>query len=254
MRKFVDRRLFQPSFGRSAGLYVDNYIVPVQSPALGANETNEGPLYAARAPTWSVTMTFSMPTLGKTIAVLGTVAALALPSFAMAQDNEYAEPLTALANSQLRVLAQSPAIVAAIEAQNAITGGYDQAKIDELDTQWRAEVGAASKPLIDATLGNAASKELLAAQDASAGLFTEIFVMDAKGLNVGQSTVTSDYWQGDEDKWQQTFSVGAHAVHLGEIEQDESTQAFQSQISITIVDAAGMPIGAVTAGVDLAAL
>jgi hypothetical protein len=76
--------------------------------------------------------------------------------------------------------------------------------------------------------------------------------MDAKGLNVAQSTVTSDYWQGDEDKFSMSFGAGADAIHLGEIEQDESTQAFQSQVSITIVDPqTGAPIGAVTAGVDL---
>ena len=199
-------------------------------------------------------MTLSLPSLGKAFLVLGTVAALSAPLAVYAQDNEYTAPLTELANGKLKEIAQDPTIVAAIEAQNAVTGAYDQAKIDELDTQWRAEVSAAAKPLIDATLGNDASKALLAAQEASAGLFTEIFVMDAKGLNVGQSGVTSDYWQGDEDKWSQTYSVGAGAVHLGEIEQDESTQAFQSQVSITIVDASGKPIGAITAGVDLAAL
>jgi len=124
-----------------------------------------------------------------------------------------------------------------------------------LDSQWRAEVGGASKPLIDATLATDASKWLAAVQEESAGLFTEVFVMDAKGLNVAQSTVTSDYWQGDEDKFSLSFGAGADAVHLGEIEQDESTQTFQSQVSITVTDpATGAPIGAITAGVDLSKL
>jgi hypothetical protein len=196
----------------------------------------------------------SMPSLGRALGVLGTVAALALPNGATAQDNEFAEPLTALANGQLREIAQNPVVVAAIEAQNAQTGAYDDAKINELDSQWRAEVSAASKPLIDATLANETSKYLAQVQADSAGTFTEIFVMDAKGLNVGQSTVTSDYWQGDEDKFTASFGGGASAVHLGEIEQDESTQTFQSQVSIAVVDAAGNPIGAITAGVDLSTL
>jgi hypothetical protein len=196
----------------------------------------------------------SMPSLGRALLVLGTVAALAVPGAAWAQDNEFAEPLTALANGQLREIAQNPVVVAAVEAQNAQTGAYDEAKINELDSQWRAEVGAGAKPLIDATLANEASKYLAQVQADSGGTFTEIFVMDAKGLNVAQSTVTSDYWQGDEDKFTASFGGGAAAVHLGEIEQDESTQAFQSQVSITIVDAAGNPIGAITAGVDLSTL
>jgi hypothetical protein len=187
------------------------------------------------------------------LTTLIAIAAFAtLPAFA--EDNQYAAPLTELANGQLKQIAADPALVAAITAQNAETAGYDQAKIDELDKQWRAEVDAADKPLIGKVLATDASKALLAAQDASGGLLTEIFATDAKGLNVAQSTVTSDYWQGDEDKFSKTFPVGASAVFLGDVEQDESTQAYQSQVSITVVDASGNPIGSLTAGVDLSKL
>ncbi len=172
-----------------------------------------------------------------------------------AADNEFAGPLTELAQGKLREIAQNPELVAAIAAQNAVTAGYDQAKIDELDTQWRAEVDAAAKPLIDATMGNAASKYLAQVQAESGGMFTELFATDAKGLNVAQSTVTSDYWQGDEDKFTGSFGAGADGIALGEVEQDESTQTFQSQVSITITDpSTGAPIGSITAGVDVSML
>jgi hypothetical protein len=45
-------------------------------------------------------------------------------------------------------------------------------------------------------------------------MITEMFVMDAKGLNVGQSDVTSDYWQGDEAKWQKTYGAGPGVVFV----------------------------------------
>lgn len=192
--------------------------------------------------------------LGRIALAAGTVLCLSLPAASLAQEGEFAAPLTELANGKLREIAQNETIVAAVSAQNAVSAGYDQAKVEQLDSQWRAEVGGASKPLIDATLATEASKWLAKVQEESAGLLTEIFVMDAKGLNVAQSTVTSDYWQGDEDKFTASFGAGAAAVHLGEIEQDESTQTFQSQVSITITDAAGAPIGAITAGVDLSVL
>lgn len=186
---------------------------------------------------------------------IATFAALALSSsIALAQDNEFAEPLTALAQGQLKEIASNPVLVAAVEAQNATTSGYDQARIDELDTQWRAEVDASAKPLIDATLANEASVYLAKVQEESGGMFTEIFATDAKGLNAAQSTVTSDYWQGDEDKFTKSFGAGTDAVFLGEVEEDESTQTFQSQVSITIVDASGAPIGSLTVGVDLSTL
>lgn len=184
----------------------------------------------------------------------GLAATLSLVAAPLAQD-EFTAPLTELAKGEIAAFASDPALVAAIVAQNAVTGAYDQAEIDALDAQWRAEVGTASKPLIDATLANAASQYLAGVQAASAGKYTEIFVMDAKGLNVGQSTLTSDYWQGDEDKFTASFGAGADAVHIGEIEQDESTQIFQSQVSVPIADpATGAVIGAITVGVDVSML
>lgn len=191
--------------------------------------------------------------LVSTALALTALIGLVLPS--LAQNNDYAAALTALANSKLREIAQNPALISAIMAQNQQTMGFDAAKVDTADKQWRAEVDAADKPLINATLGTDASKFLIKAQEDSVGLFTEIFATDALGLNVAQSTVTSDYWQGDEDKFTKTFAVGADAVFLGEVEQDESTQTFQSQVSITITDpASGQPIGSITAGVDLSKL
>jgi hypothetical protein len=174
---------------------------------------------------------------------------------ALAADNEFAAPLTDLAKSQLREIAENPVLIAAVLAQNAASSGYDQAKIDALDTQWRAEVDASDKPLINATLGTDASKFLAGEMEKSSGLITEIFATDAKGLDVAQASMTSDYWQGDEDKFTKSFGAGPDAVFNSDIEQDESTQTYQSQVSITITDpATGAAIGSITAGIDVGML
>ena len=74
--------------------------------------------------------------------------------------------------------------------------------------------------------------------------------MDAQGLNVAQSDVTSDYWQGDEAKWQETYNTGN--VHIGDVELDESTQTYQAQVSLPIFDPeSNAVIGAATFGVNL---
>jgi hypothetical protein len=81
--------------------------------------------------------------------------------------------------------------------------------------------------------------------------------MDNHGLNVAQSAVTSDFWQGDEDKWQQSYGdgTGDGAVHISEVEFDESTGVFQSQVSLPIKDpATGKLIGAITFGVNVQSL
>lgn len=181
--------------------------------------------------------------------------ALTGPGFALAADNEFAAPLTDIAKKQLRDIAENQVLVDAIKAQNEASASYDQAKIDALDKQWRAEVDAADKPLINATLGTAASKYLADAMQKTEGLITEIFATDAKGLNVAQATMTSDYWQGDEDKFTKSYGVGPDAIEIGDVEQDESTQTYQSQVSITVTDpATGAPIGSITAGIDVGKL
>ena len=155
-----------------------------------------------------------------------------------AHANEFAPQIETVFNEQVKGWLSDPAVVDAIKAQNATTGSYDDAKIEELDQTWRAEAKAGGGDMINATLGNALSTFLKGKKDASGGMFSEIFVMDAKGLNVGQSDVTSDYMQGDEGKFQKTFGVGPDAMFIDEVEFDDSSQTFQSQVSHTIVNSA----------------
>lgn len=179
-------------------------------------------------------------------------ALLVMASTSMVAANEYQAKLEALAKDKLMVMAADPAVVAAVKAQNAAHEGYDAAKIDSLDKAWREEAGKGGGDMTKALLDNALSKHLLEVQNASGGLYAEMFVMDNKGLNVGASNMTSDYMQGDEAKWQKTFGVGADAMLIDEVEQDESSGAFVSQVSVAISDPeTKQPIGAMTVSVDV---
>ena len=156
---------------------------------------------------------------------------------------------------QVRQWSSSPVVLLSLEASNERYADLDQAAIDALDGQWKAEREVEDQPLITAVLSSPLSNYLTRIQSDSQGLFTAIFVMDGSGLNAGQSAITSDFWQGDEAKWQKTYSAGADAVFVDEVEMDESTQAFQSQVSMSIVDpATGEVIGAITVGVNVDAL
>jgi len=163
----------------------------------------------------------------------------------------YDTALNDVANNKIKTWANSAVIVAAVKAQNTKNSGLSQDDIVKLDKKWRAETKGSNRPMIDEVMSNEMSAHLKGIKESGQGLYTEIFVMDNRGLNVGQSDVTSDYWQGDEAKWQKTYSAGAEAVHIGKIEKDESTQQFQAQVSVSIVDpTTKKPIGAVTVGVN----
>ncbi|SFS07762.1 hypothetical protein [Yoonia litorea] len=157
--------------------------------------------------------------------------------------------------TEMRAWMNDPVLVSAIKDQNAVTAGYDQAEIDTLDETWRAYAGMDDAPIITAVIDNPAAAFLRERVSASGGVMTEAFVMDAKGLNVAASEPTSDYWQGDEAKFTQTYPIGPDATHLGDVELDASTQEVQGQISVTITDpTTGQAVGALTVGVSLTEL
>jgi hypothetical protein len=163
--------------------------------------------------------------------------------------------MRAFVESDIMSWASSTQVIEAVNAQNTQTAGSSEAQILEWDTQWRAEVGQASQPLISEVMGRDLSGFLSEQVAASGGRITEIFVMDALGLNVAASSVTSDYWQGDEAKYKQSFGVGAGAVFVDAVEFDESAQTYQGQISISLTDpATGAVVGAMTIGLNAEAV
>ena len=182
------------------------------------------------------------------------VAGLAMASAAWAA-GPHEVPIRQFAKSTVEEWIRNPLVVAAIKKQNARHADLNQTDINALDKKWRAETSRSKRPLIKRVLATKLSRFLKQAKKDQHGIVTEVFVMDNRGLNVGQSDVTSDYWQGDEAKWQKTYSAGAGALFIDEVEMDESTQTFQSQLSMSIVDpASGEVIGAITVGINVDAL
>ena len=141
-------------------------------------------------------------------------------------------------------------VVAALSAANSSSAAYDQGKIDELDKQWRAEVGAAAHPLIDQVMASSASAKAKSWCSSGGGVVTEVIIMDNKGLNVGICDATSDYWQGDEPKWQRAFLEGKGAVFIDRPRFDDSSSRNLAQISVPVMEN-GRAIGVITIGVTI---
>lgn len=155
--------------------------------------------------------------------------------------------------AEMRQWIETDIVRISINAQNDRLKKLPQDQIDALDQQWRAERENDDKPLIAATLSNPLSIYLTRLQGRSLGLYAEIFVMDQNGLNVGQSSITGDFWQGDEAKFQKTYDVSADALFIDEPEWDDSAKIWRGQVSFTVTDE-GEPIGAVTMEVNLTEL
>lgn len=155
----------------------------------------------------------------------------------------------------LRTFINTEIVRSSIVNQNRKYAGMTEEEIVALDTKWREERKSDNQPLISATLTNPLSSYLTRVQAHNVGLYTEMFVMDANGLNVGQSNITSDYWQGDEAKFQKTFPAGPTAIFVDDPEFDSDMGIWRIQVNMTVADETeSTAIGAVTVELNLSEL
>lgn len=164
------------------------------------------------------------------------------------------ELLTDAFVSGLKEWLDVPVVRMTLESRNETNANLVQADIDRLDQQWVKETGSDDQPIITAVLNSPLSTYLLRVQAGSGGLYPEIFVMDAKGLNAGQSSITTDYWQGDEAKFQKTYDVGDGVVFIDEPEYNDATDTWRAQVNMTLSDEKGQRIGAATVEINLTEL
>jgi hypothetical protein len=192
--------------------------------------------------------------------VTGLAAALAVAPCATPMAAAAApQPERALVDAALidavRAHLDNEIVTLSVRSQNTEHEGIGRSEIERLDNRWRAERQADNQPLIAATLANPLSNYLTRIQAHSLGLFTEIFVMDAHGLNVGQSNITSDFWQGDEAKFRKTFPEGPGTVFLDEAEYHEASGTWRIQLNLSLDDPGGTGvIGAATFEINLTEL
>jgi hypothetical protein len=194
------------------------------------------------------------------IAQIVALAALlsATPTFSAAQsdvptpDIPTTDLITTAMIDDIRKWAAEPVVTISLKSQNLRHEKLTGAEIQELDEQWRAERTAKRQPLIAERLGNPLSNYLTRVQAKSLGLYVEIFVMDERGLNVGQSSITSDFWQGDEAKWQNSYAAGPDGLFIDEAAYHEETGTYRAQVSMSIKDpGTKATIGAITVEINL---
>ena len=168
---------------------------------------------------------------------------------AYSQTNIYESRLKNILNNDIAKWAYNPIIINAIKEQNEAHDTLSMIEIEKLDRTWQLQINNVNRPLINEVQNKEISDFLLSKQIQSDGLYREIMVMDNRGLIVGNSIVSTDYWQGDEAKWLKTFKVGPGAIYIDNVKYDDSAQAFQAQASLTLT-VGEEAIGSITIGID----
>ncbi|NIR32769.1 MAG: hypothetical protein GWN84_26420 [Gammaproteobacteria bacterium] len=158
------------------------------------------------------------------------------------------QELRDLLHNKIRVvqhLALNPALLRDARRQN--TTKLDLNEIKKRDEEWKNsdDLTHFKRSLQDNVSGRLLKRIVSSNPD-----FNEAFLTDDQGANVAAYPATSDYWQGDEEKWSESFNGGEGRLFLGPLERDASTDTYAVQISAPIFDGPET-IGVLVVGVTL---
>ena len=179
------------------------------------------------------------------LAALAAAALFLAPALVAAESQDVPKTLIDFAQTTLVEFAKDPAIVQAVEAQNA--RGVLLERIKEMDRSWIAT------KIIDGfmwDLMRSRCSYLLMNFQLQHKFIAEAFVMDNKGALVGLTNKTSDYWQGDGAKFVESYKGGEGAIHYGDVEYDDSINEIVIQVSVPVMRGS-RAIGAITFGISL---
>ncbi|MDQ6978767.1 MAG: hypothetical protein Q9M09_01170 [Mariprofundaceae bacterium] len=133
-------------------------------------------------------------------------------------------------------------IIQAVKAHNK--QNLSLAYIKELDQAW---INGEAQELVMAVQQNDTALYLKKRVENNKRLYVEAFLCDEQGAVVAEYPKTSDYWQGDEDKFIESFNNGHGKNRIGALKFDESTKTYSVQISIPVIDE-GKTIGVLIVG------
>jgi len=127
---------------------------------------------------------------------------------------------------------------AAVAAKNASGETADQ--VLRKDKEWTA----GGRPELRRAVTEGACADHLREMVKGDSFVVEAFLMDAQGALVCATGETTDYYQGDETKWERTYQEGRR-VFVGEPALDASSGTYAIQLSV-LVSANGAKAGALT--------
>jgi hypothetical protein len=159
---------------------------------------------------------------------------LLIPGLAQAEAELSQQEINDLLGVKIRFathMAFNPSVIRAVAVQNDETVSLDEIKLR--DEAWKNADGN-SIPLIREITSNDVAKYFQRRVENNNAI-DEVFLTDNQGANVAAYPATSDYWQGDEDKWTLSYNGGNGEVFIGPLEYDDSTQKTQVQISAPII-------------------
>ncbi|MCP8900666.1 substrate-binding periplasmic protein [Gilvimarinus xylanilyticus] len=158
------------------------------------------------------------------------------------------DAITQLLQTQIDALLHQQALLHRLRIHGASKPLSDEL-IQRQDSQWRARYRNGQQTELLALM-DAELLGVIRAWRAENPLVSEIIVMGTQGLTLAATPVTSDYWQGDEAKFQQGAAMPAGHWFFDEVSYDQSARRFQVQVSVPVITESEH-LGVLTLGVDI---
>ena len=149
------------------------------------------------------------------------------PGLALAQGNASVKQMATMRVKLAQQIATDPALKKAVAAKNA--EGESKQSIEHRDLEWTKNPAYPLRKTLTSSPCAQRLRELIATDP----LVVEAILMDERGANVCISRETTDYWQGDEDKWREPFVEGRPAF-VDEPAFDASTATYAVQLSVPV--------------------
>ncbi len=127
--------------------------------------------------------------------------------------------------------AADPAIVQSVREANEHL--RTMAEIEALDAKWMKTVGV--DDFMHRIIDHPAAERLRQLRSSNPEL-REAILTDRLGANVASTNKTSDFYQGDEEKFRKAFDEGKGGVYVGSIYRDESVQSYSVPIGVPVLD------------------
>ncbi|MEA4909159.1 MAG: methyl-accepting chemotaxis protein [Anaerolineaceae bacterium] len=136
----------------------------------------------------------------------------------------------------LDTLSLSPSLANAVEGANRLQSNRNTAELEadvaRIDQAWQDQ-----DPSVDDLVDRLEHNEISIYLERFTALFPEqieVFVTDQRGLNVGMTRRTGDYYQADEGWWQAAYHDGQGAVYVSPVTYDESTGVYGVNLAVPI--------------------
>src|SRR5262245_18045337 len=109
-------------------------------------------------------------------ALLAMTMVSVIPSPTIAAEDDWKTYVNKYMSEEVKLAANAPEVIAAVQEQNAANAGLTPAQIEALDRQWRAERKVNGGPLTNAKMFNPISQFLEGFKTAANGPIVEIFI------------------------------------------------------------------------------